>query len=155
MVTKNRQTDADDQAEHDRAHRAGIAGGRRDRDQTGHAARQRAEQRGLALEHPLGEHPRHGSSRGGDEGVDHRQRRAAVGFEVRSGVEAEPADPQQRGADHGHGQRVRSHQLLAVAGALADQQRADQARDTGIDVHHGAAGEVDRAPDEDLTGVRH
>ena len=82
---------------------------------------------------------------GRDHGVDEGQRRDAVGFEVRSGVEAEPADPQQRGADHGHGQRVRSHQLLAVADALADDQRADQTGDAGIDVHHRAAGEVERA----------
>ena len=40
---------------------------------------------------------------------------------------------------------MRSHQVLAVAGALADDQRADQARDTGIDVHDRAAREVERA----------
>jgi hypothetical protein len=74
-----------------------------------------------------------------NEGVGHGERCAAVGFEVRSGVEAEPADPEQRGADHGHGQRVRSHQLLAVAGPLADQQRTDETGDAGVDVHHGAA----------------
>jgi hypothetical protein len=38
--------------------------------------------------------------------------RRAVGFEVRAGVEAEPADPEQRGADHRHGQRMRRHQSL-------------------------------------------
>ena len=52
-------------------------------------------------------------------------------------------------------QRVRRHDLLAVADALADQERADQAGDAGIDVHHGAAGEVDRAPLEDQAGVGH
>ncbi len=119
------------------------------------AARQRAEQRRLALEDPLGEHPGQRGGRGGDERVDHGERSAADRFEVGAGVEAEPADPQQRGADHGHDHRVRRHQFLAVAGALADHQRADEARDAGVDVHDGAAGEVDRAPQEDLTGVGH
>ena len=44
-------------------------------------------------------------------------------------------------------------QLLAVADALADHERADQTGDARIDVHDGAAGEVDRAPLEDLAGV--
>ena len=35
--------------------------------------------------------------------------------------------------------------LLAVADALADDQRADQTGDAGIDVHDRAAGEVERA----------
>ena len=47
------------------------------------------------------------------------------------------------------------HQLFAVADALADQESADEARDTGVDMHHGAAGEVDRAPLEDQARIRH
>ena len=35
--------------------------------------------------------------------------------------------------------------FAAVADALADQIGADQAGHTGVDVHHGAAGEVERA----------
>ena len=35
--------------------------------------------------------------------------------------------------------------LLAVADALADDQRADEAGDAGVDVHDRAAGEVERA----------
>ena len=38
------------------------------------------------------------------------------------------------------------HRFLAVADALAEHDRADQAGDTGVDVHHGAAREVERAP---------
>ena len=67
---------------------------------------------------------------------------AAVGFEVGAGVEAEPANPQQRGADHGQRQVVRRHRLLAVTDALADQVGANQAGHRGVDVHHGATGEV-------------
>ena len=47
-----------------------------------------------------------------DEGVDHGERRVAVRLEVGAGVEAEPADPEQRGADHGERHRVRRHRLL-------------------------------------------
>ena len=82
---------------------------------------------------------------GGEQRVDEGQRGDAVGFEGGAGVEAEPAHPQQRGADHGQGQAVRRHRFLAVADALADHVGADQAGDAGVDVHHGAAGEVERA----------
>jgi hypothetical protein len=49
------------------------------------------------------------------------------------------------GADHGHGQRVRRHRLGLVAGALADHEAADQAGDARVDVHDGAAREIERA----------
>ena len=109
----------------------------------------------MTLDDPFREHPRQSRRGGREEGVHHGERSAAVGLEVRSGVEAEPAHPQQGGADHGHGQRVRSHQLLAVAGALADDEGADKAGDTGIDVHHRAACEVQRALLEDEAAVCH
>ncbi len=57
----------DDQAQHERAHRAGVARRRRDRDQTRDATRYHAEQRGLTLDRPFGKHPRERSGRGGDE----------------------------------------------------------------------------------------
>ena len=41
---------------------------------------------------------------------------------------------------------------FGIADALADHERADQAGDAGVDVHHGAAGEVDRAEGEDQAG---
>jgi hypothetical protein len=63
----------------------------------------------------------------------------------RAGVEAEPAHPQQRGTHHGQRQAVRRHGFLAVADALAHQVGTHQTGHTGVDVHHGAAGEVQRA----------
>ena len=65
---------ADDETEHDRAHRAGEAGGRRDRDEAGDRARDEAEQRRLALGAPFDEEPGQARRGGGDEGVDHRER---------------------------------------------------------------------------------
>ena len=52
-----------------------------------------------------------------------------------------------------NGSVVRRHRLLAVADALADQQAADQAGDAGVDVHHRAAGEVERALLEEEAGA--
>ena len=51
---------------------------------------------GLPLEIVLGQQPGQRRGRGRHEGVDHRQRGRAAGLERRAGVEAEPADPQQR-----------------------------------------------------------
>ena len=41
----------------------------------------------------------------------------------------------------------------AVADALAEDQAADEPGDAGVDVHDGAAGEVERAPLEDEAGI--
>ena len=62
----------------------------------------------------------------------------------RAGVEAEPAEPQQAGAQHGHRHVMRLH-ALAAHGAAADEDRHDQGRDARADVDDGAAGEVERA----------
>src|SRR3546814_1044270 len=60
------------------------------------------------------------------EGIDEREARRTIGFERRTGVETEPATPQKAGADQGHGQRVRRHDVLLITGALADDEAADQ-----------------------------
>ena len=73
---------------------------------------------------------------------------AGIRFEVRAGVEAEPADPKDRGADHGERHRVRSHVVLAVAGARTDDQRAHKGRDTGVEVDDGSSGEIQRTEAE-------
>ena len=57
-----------------------------------------------------------------------------------------PAEEEEAGAGQHEGQVVRRHQVLAVAHALAEHDGADEAGDTGVDVHDGAAGEVDGAP---------
>jgi hypothetical protein len=46
---------------------------------------------------------------------------------------------------------------MTIADALADHERADQGRDTGVDVHHGAARKVQRAegPDQARAGSRY
>jgi hypothetical protein len=53
----------------------------------------------------------------------------------------------QVSAATGDGERqvVRRHVLGAVADALAEHERAHEAGDAGVDVHDGAAGEIERA----------
>src|SRR3546814_7342438 len=138
--------DTGDRAEQDRAERTRIARCRRDRDEAGDRARAGAEQRALVAERALGQHPEENARRGGDEAVDEREAGRAIGLERRAGIEAEPAAPQQAGADQRHGQRVRRHDLLLIAGALADDQAADERRDARVDVNHRAAREIEGAP---------
>ena len=82
---------------------------------------------------------------GGDLGVHEGQRGQAVRGERRAGVEAEPAEPQQAGAEHDEGQVVRAHRLAAEALALAEHEHEGERGGAGVDVHGGAAGEVERA----------
>ena len=84
----------------------------------------------------------------------HRHRGKAVRLERRTGVEAEPADPQQAGTDHGQRQRVRRHCFLQMADPGAGEEHSDQARDARVDVDHGPAGEVDRAEFEQQSVTR-
>ena len=72
--------------------------------------------------------------------------RAAVPSAARlgAGVEAEPAEPQQTGADHRERHVVRTHRDLAEAEALADDEGEDEPGHAGVDVDDGATGEVDR-----------
>ncbi len=79
---------------------------------------------------------------GGDLRNGHRHAGTAVGGDRGAGVEAEPADPQQGGADHGVAEVVRRHVVVPVADPLAEHERAHQPGDAGVDVNDGAAREV-------------
>ena len=138
--------DARGEADHERAGDAHVARGRRDRDEARDRTRRRTEHRRLALEDPFAERPRQHRARRREVRVEERQRRRVARFERGARVEAEPAEPQQRGAHHRQRQVARRHRFLAEADALADHVGADEARDTRVDVHDGAAREVERAP---------
>jgi hypothetical protein len=60
-----------------------------------------------------------------------------------SGVEPEPAHPQQAGSDEAEHDGVRGRRFFGIADALAEIEGADQRRDAGGDVNHRAAGEVE------------
>ncbi len=59
-------------------------------------------------------------------------------------VKSEPTDPQHAGAQHGIGEIVRRHGIVPITKPLADQQSANQRRHAGADMHHGAAGKIQR-----------
>ena len=112
----------------------------------------------LSVADLLGEQPGQRGSSGGDQGVDPGDRGGVPGAQGRAGVEAEPAEPQQTGADHHEREVVRAQRLLAEPDPLAEDQGQCQACGTGVDVHRGAAGEVDRLevvgdPAAHLSGV--
>src|SRR6185437_5364468 len=56
-----------------------------------------------------------------------------------------PADPQQSGTDHRERQIVRREIIAAVTAPRAEHQSGDQTRDAGIEMHDGAAGEIEHA----------
>ena len=122
-----------------------VAGRRGDGDEAGDGAGNDAQHAGLAAANPLDNHPRYCRRRGRDLGHGHGHAGAAVGGDRRSGVETEPADPQHGGADDAQDQVMGRHVFGAVTAAAAQHHRADQGGDAGIDVDHGAAGEVENA----------
>ena len=90
---------ARDQADGDRRHAADEARARRDRDEPGDRARRAAERGRVAAVHALDDQP--AEHRGGRRHVrvHQRLRRDPVRAEGRAGVEPEPAEPQDAGAD--------------------------------------------------------
>src|SRR6202034_2490322 len=92
--------DAGGEADEERSHRADKAGGRRDGDEAGDGARADADDRRLAAHDPLDDHPGETGRRRG--GVADRHCHAGLhpGAHRRAGIESEPADPEERCADH-------------------------------------------------------
>ena len=86
-----------------------------------------------------------GAGHGGDDGVKCGDGGQGVRRPFRTGIEADPAEQQHRGADHRKGQVVRRHEVTTEAAALAQNQGGDEAGNTGIDVDDGTAGEVEDA----------
>ena len=106
----------------------------------------------MATGDPFAEHPGQRRSSGGNDGVQQGHGSQAVGFEVGTGVEAEPADPQEAGADKREGEVVRLHGFLAETDAGTRNNGGHEACDTGIDVDNSAAGKVNRTLAEQETG---
>ena len=68
-----------------------------------------------------------------------------AGRERAAGVEAEPAEPQQPGAEQRERHVVRQQRRARIVAALADDDRGDERGDAGVHVNDGSAGEVERA----------
>ena len=126
----------------DRAERGDERTGRGDRDQAGDRAGGGAERGRVPVADLLHDQPAEQRGRGGDLGVDERERGQVVGGQRRAGVEAEPAEPQQAGAEQHERQVVRPHRVLAASRCACRAPGQRQAGGTGVDVHRGAAGEV-------------
>ncbi|MEI2643903.1 MAG: hypothetical protein V9G10_16760 [Candidatus Nanopelagicales bacterium] len=69
--------------------------------------------------------------------------RGVVRSQRGTGVEPEPAEPQQTRADHDQREVVRLHRRLRPAEPLAQDQGQRQTGRTGVDVDRGSSGEVD------------
>ena len=106
---------------------------------------------GLPRGHPFHAGPGQRAGGRGEVGGGKSARGHAIGRQGAAGIEAEPADPQHRRAERGVRQVVRRHRLVAEAQSLAEQQRTDQRRNARADVHHRAAGEVERTAGNGIT----
>jgi hypothetical protein len=131
-----------DDAEGDRTERGDVGTSRGDGDQAGDHTGGGTEGRRVAVAEAFdGEPAEHGGGRGG-QGVDPDQAGLLNG-RGGTGIEAEPAEPQDGGTEHDERNVVRAVvRVLAEALAVADDQDQDEARDAGVDVDHGATGEV-------------
>ena len=137
----------DDQAHDQRRPRLDKACAGRDhhkaRNQTGAGT----HQRGATGMHTLDGKPRDHARRAGRHGVKDGKRRHGVGLKLAAAVKAKPAKPKQPGAQRHKRYVMRAVAHHAKASASAEHQAENQTRQTGRDVHHVAAGKVERADD--------
>ena len=137
---------AGDEPDVDRRHRRRRSRARRDRDEPGDRARRGAERGGVPAAEPLDEQPAEHRGRRGHVRVDER-----LGGDARCRASAEPAlNPNQPNhrmpvPSSVSGSDVRRHRVLRPAAPLAEHEHRGERRDAGVDVHDGAAGEVERA----------
>jgi hypothetical protein len=82
---------------------------------------------------------------GGGVGHDYRVGREAVGAQGRAAVEAEPAEPQQSGADYCQPNIVRLESLGLSPHPRSQDQGRHQGRDAGTDMDDGSTGVVEGA----------
>ena len=103
------------------------------------------DHRRLAVPDPLGHEPADQRARGAEVRREERRGREPVGPEGAPGVEAEPPEPEDPGAQDHHRDVVRREVPPRVAAAFPDEQGGGQGGRTRADVDDGAAGEVERA----------
>ncbi len=104
-----------------------------------------AERRRVAVTNAFGDEPAdHGCCRGGCQGVDPDQARLFRGG-CSAAVETEPAEPENRSAEHHERDVVGGAvvRVLAESAAVTDDEDQNECRDTRVDVDYGAAGKVD------------
>ena len=120
-------------------------GCRRNRAEAGDRARDDAEHRRFSAGRPFQEHPGCRPGGGGELRRGHGESGARVGAQSGAAIETEPSHPQEPGPDHRERKVVRRKILRAIAMALADHVGGHKAGHAGIEMHHGAAGEIEYA----------
>ena len=105
----------------------------------------RAHRGGLARPQEVEQRPHHEGRGGGEHRVREGQAGGGVGGQGTSRVEAEPPEPEQPRAQDREGHVVGKERLAAVVLARAEHERRHQGGRAGVDVHHGAAREVEGA----------
>ena len=131
-------------AERDGAHRADEARGRGNRDQSDDDRGRRADGGRLAGTRVVEQRPDDERSHRREEGGHERQPGDGACRQSAARVETEPAEPEQTGAQQRERHVVRQQRRAWIVAAFADDNRRDQRRDTGVDVHDRASGEVER-----------
>ncbi len=147
-LQRNRQV-ADASGNHPDGQRTPDAhetGTRCDGHQAGDRPRGGSQGGGVPAFEPFHDEPATHSRRRGDVGVDERLGGDGIGPQGGAGVEPEPAEPQDAGAEQSQGERVRRHGLTGPTLALAQNHNQRQRGDTRIDVHDRSASEVECAP---------
>lgn len=118
------------------------AGG--DGNKTSNDTRAETDGRPLAFQSVVHQTPGHTSNGGSQVSDNGSHNRTQVGRESRAGVESEPADPQEHGADDNVGDIVRAVVELvgSVATTLAQHQGVGERGRSGSNVHGGTTSEV-------------
>ena len=120
LQSDGQRTDhASENTDDDRAHGRDRGAGRSDGDQSGDDAGRGAKRGGMAVADALGDQPAQACGTSGDHGVHPDHRRGVARGDGGTGIEAEPAEPQQTGAEHDQGQVVRPHRIALPAEPLA------------------------------------
>ena len=134
--------DTSDGTHHDGPQRGNHIGGRGDGDQAGDHTRGGTHGGVVTGANLLGEAPREHCGCGGGGGGNPSVTSSTVGGEGGTSVEAEPAEPQQEGAEHHERHVVRAERLRAEALTLADDEHDDQGGDCGVDVDDSTTCEI-------------
>ena len=116
----------------------------RDRDAADDDRRRRADRRHLAAAGEVEQEPDEQRAGRGQQRVGERQHAGVAGREAAAAVEAEPAEPQQPGAEQHVDRVVRKQRLASVVLAGADDERRRQRREARAHLDGHAAGEVQR-----------
>ena len=105
----------------------------------------RADRGHLARAQQIQHEPGRQRARGREQRVDEREHADVAGGEAAAAVEAEPAEPQQAGAEQHVDRVVGQQRLAAVVLARADDQRRRERGEARAHLDRDAAREVERA----------